>query len=270
MINEIEQQILKYKNTGDFSYYPFISYINKIFPFGLRLMNLYELYEDSLIDYFDIPKTKHQLEYILKNKENYDFNKIRYSLLDCETMKQYDLFEKLIYKSRHKENVILYISDLIMIANYKPEILTKDIILNNILNRGFHIMFLYYVAKGIISEDILLNYKYIELYNIEYYIVNNKALDDLKNHNIDYAPIKLNESKVYSFHSKHYHETKNIIETDGEYYLIYEDNNMRMNFYKFVDQKYRGYKYLNEEKDILKLLLKYMPTELIEYCEKEL
>lgn len=91
-----------------------------------------------------------------------ELDEMIHSCIPIDEMIKYDLFEKLICKFDYRENTIRYFIDLVILANYKPELLTEKVIEDNYwvdeyneCSEGFIPLILYYVVKNIIPESYI-------------------------------------------------------------------------------------------------------------------
>lgn len=79
---------------------------------------------------------------------------------------------------------------------------------------------------------------------------------------INYAPIKPNESIVYTLINIQYDWIpKSIVKTDGEYYLLYENYDIYSSTSEYQTHDMFGHHYIDEDKQILELIIKYADTE---------
>ena len=263
MFRELEEGLLKYKKTGN---YPIqMKEIGYVFPFTV--------YTDDLRNQLSSENTPHTYEEMIKMEKEImeddldeyvetELDEMTRSCIPIDEMIKFNLFEKLICKLDYRENAIRYLIDLVILANYKPELLTEKVIENNYWvdeynesTEGFIPLILYYVVKNIIPEAYI--HQQIPNINIISYTITDE--DYPKFSHIDYAPIKPNESIVYTLINIQYDwKPKSIVKTDGEYYLLYENYDIHQ---LYRDHDMFGHHYVDEDKQILELIIKYADTE---------
>ena len=265
MFRSLEQSLLDYKKTGN---YPIqMEEIGYIFPFIVYTDDLYNKLnsEDTPHSYEEMNKMEEEIiEYELDEYVETELNEMTRSCIPIDEMIKYNLFEKLICKLDYRNYVIHYLIDLVILANYKPELLTEKVIENNYFvdeynesTEGFIPLILYYVVKNVIPES----YIHQQIPNID--IISYTITDEdyhMFSH-IDYAPIKPNESVVYTlFNTQYDWKQKSIVKTDGEYYLLYENCDLHSSTDKHREHNMFGHHYVDEDKQILELIIKYADT----------
>lgn len=267
MFRDLEEGLLNYKKMGN---YPIqMKEIGYIFPFTV--------YTDDLRDQLSSENTPHSYEEMIKMEKEImedddldeyvetELDEMTRSCIPIDEMIKYNLFEKLICKLDYRENAIRYLIDLVILANYKPELLTEKVIEDNYwvdeyneCSEGFIPLILYYVVKNIIPESYI--HQQIPNINIISYTITDE--DYPKFSHIDYAPIKPNESIVYTLINIQYDwRPKSIVKTDGEYYLLYENYNLYSSTDEYREHNMFGHHYVDEDKQILELIIKYADTE---------
>ena len=265
MFRQLEQSLLEFVRTSNINKYPSNDNdIKNTFPFIIALDTITTAYKNS----YNVPFTYDELKIIEEDintieEDKYrieEMNSITYSFIPIDEMSKYNLFEKLIHETMFHNYALTHIVDLVIIANYKPELLTERVVADNYFVdeynetvEGFIPFILYYVVKGIIPEEYLN--KEIPNIEIKAYIITDTNYHKFKH--IDYAPIEVNKSIVYTMENIQYDiRSKSIVKTNGEYYLLYECFNTHSNTSEYREANH-GWHYEGEDKKIIELIIKY-------------